>query len=351
MTARLNARKSKSPASVRQGGEVSEMQRRRLLLAIGEVIGESGLETATVGRICEQAGVSRRTFYELFPDREACLLAAFDQAIGRLTQILLPAYRKQGPWRARVRGALVLFLEQLDTEPDLARLCVVESLRAGPGVRERRNQVLEALASIVDEGRQESRVGSEPPPLTAQGVVGGALSVIHARLPLHEGLGTGGPNLAMVGTESKGASRRAAGRAVPGPLVELTAPLMAMIVHPYLGAAAARAELKRPAPKIAPDSPPRPGGDPFKGLPIRFTYRTARVLATIADDPGASNRHIADSSGVADEGQMSRLLGRLRDSGLIENRGQGQAKGEPNAWMLTDRGQAIHTAIAICVTP
>jgi AcrR family transcriptional regulator len=296
------------------------MQRRRLLLAIGEVIGENGLETATVGRVCEQAGVSRRTFYELFADREACLLAAFDQAIGRLTQVLLPAYREQGPWRTRIRGALVLLLEQLDAEPDLARLCVVESLRAGSLVRERRNQVLEALASIVDEGRRESRAGSEPPPLTAQGIVGGALSVIHARLSA-------------------------------GPLVELTAALMAMIVHPYLGAAAARAELKRPTPKASPDGPPRPGGDPFKGLPIRFTYRTARVLATIADDPGASNRHIADSSGVTDEGQMSRLLGRLRDSGLIENRGQGQAKGEPNAWMLTDRGQAIHTAIAVCITP
>ncbi len=326
---------------------MSEMQRRRLLLAIGEVIGENGLEAATVGRICEQAGVSRRTFYELFPDREACLLAAFDQAIRRLTQILLPAYREEGSWRARVRGALMLLLEQLDAEPDLARLCVVESLRAGPLVRERRNEVLDTLARVVDEGRQESRSGSEPPPLTAQGIVGGALSVIHARLPLQDSANAGGPSLVLVDAKSG----RAPGTDAPGPLVELTAPLMAMIVHPYLGAAAARAELKRPAPKVGPDSPRRPGGDPFKGLPIRFTYRTARVLATIADDPGASNRHIADSSGVADEGQMSRLLGRLRDSGLIENRGQGQAKGEPNAWTLTDRGQAIHTAIAICVTP
>jgi AcrR family transcriptional regulator len=339
---------STSPSSVRQGGEVSEMQRRRLLLAIGEVIGESGLEAATVGHICEQAGVSRRTFYELFADREACLLAAFDQAIGRLTQTLLAAYREDGAWVASVRGALAVLLEQLDAEPDLARLCVVESLRAGPLVRERRNEVLGALAAVVDEGRQESRSGSEPPPLTAQGVVGGALSVINARLPLHDGTDVGGPSLAMAGTEN---GRATDGRTAPGRLVELTGPLMAMIVHPYLGAAAARAELKRPPPRITPDSPPRPGSDPFKGLPIRFTYRTARVLATIADDPGASNRHIADSSGVADEGQMSRLLSRLRDSGLIENRGQGQAKGEPNAWTLTDRGQAIHIAIAVCVTP
>ncbi|HXP99880.1 MAG TPA: MarR family winged helix-turn-helix transcriptional regulator, partial [Solirubrobacteraceae bacterium] len=245
---------------------------------------------------------------------------AFDQAIGRLTQLLSAAHLEEGRWHTRVRRALVVLLEQFDAEPDLVRLCVVESLRAGPRVQERRRQVLDALAAIVDEGRRESRAGSEPPPLTAQGVVGGALSVIHARLP-------------------------------EGALVELTGPLMALIVHPYLGAAAARAELKRPVPSPAHDNAPRPGGDPFKGLPIRFTYRTARVLATIAEEPGASNRHIADNSGVADEGQMSRLLGRLRDSGLIENRGQGQAKGEPNAWMLTDRGQAIHTAIAICVTP
>ena len=325
------------------------MQRRRLLLAIGEVIGENGLEAATVGRICEQAGVSRRTFYELFHDREACLLAAFDQAIARLTQILL----------ARLPGGGVLARTACEapsycswsswTRTPTSLACVSWSrLRAGPLVRERRGQVLDALASIVDEGRRESRTGGGPPPLTAQGVVGGALSVIQARLSLRDGTDVGGPSLVVVGAKDK---RTASAEAPAGPLVEFAAPLMAMIVHPYLGAATARAELKRPIPKVAPDSPPRPGGDPFKGLPIRFTYRTARVLATIADDPGASNRHIADSSGVADEGQMSRLLSRLRDSGLIENRGQGQAKGEPNAWTLTDRGQAIHTAIAICVTP
>ncbi len=118
---------------------------------------------------------------------------------------------------------------------------------------------------------------------------------------------------------------------------------MAMIVHPYLGPAAAQKELERPAP-TSPESP-RDGPDPFKGLPIRFTYRTARVLDTIASDPAASNRYIANSSGVLDGGQMSRLLRRLESCGLIEN--GVHAPGEPNAWTLTERGQAIHTAIGI----
>jgi AcrR family transcriptional regulator/DNA-binding MarR family transcriptional regulator len=305
-----------------QGAHVIEMQRRRLLLAFGKVVAEGGLEAAVVGRICQQAGVSRRTFYELFSDRDECLLAAFDQAIERLAQRLVPVYAAKGRWGARVRAVLLLLLEQFDADPDLARLCVVEAPRAGPALLERRRRVLDVLAVAVDEGRGEARLDSGPPPLTAQGVVGGVLSVIHARLLERS------PN---------GETR---------PLVELTGPLMAMIVHPYLGPTAARKEFERPVP-AAPRAVSRNGADPFKDLPIRFTYRTARVLATIASDPGSSNRHVADSSGIADEGQTSRLLRRLQGCGLIENHGDGHTRGEANAWALTERGQAIHATIAV----
>jgi AcrR family transcriptional regulator len=318
------------------------MQQRRLLLAIGEVVAGSGLEAATVGRVCEQAGVSRRTFYELFEDREACLLAAFDQAIARIVEKVVPIFRCECRWRERVLGALSALLVQLDCEPEVAHLCVVEVPRAGPELLERRRRVLEVLAAAVDEGRGETRGAAEAPPLTAQGVVGGALSVIHARLLAIPRPGEcPGPD---AGAVRAGEATR--GDCTSASLVELTGPLMAMIVHPYLGPAAARRELERPAPTTLPPAP-RNGADPFKGLPIRFTYRTARVLSTIASDPGASNRHIADSSGIADEGQMSRLLRRLHSCGLIENRGEGHTRGEPNAWTLTERGEAIHTAIAV----
>ncbi len=315
------------------------MQRRRLLLAFGEVASASGLEAATVGRVCGQAAVSRRTFYELFSDREDCLLEAFDRATERFARRVRPGFEAKGPWRERVRGALSVLLEQLDAEPDLARLCIVEAPRAGHELLERRRQVLEALAAAVDKGREQTRSGTGPPPLTAQGVVGGVLAVIHARL-----LGS---------LPSSTPASQGNGRAKPdggtGALVDLTNPLMAMIVHPYLGPAAAQKELERPPPN-PPVAASRNGPDPFRGLPIRFTYRTARVLDTIASEPGASNRHIADTSGIADEGQMSRLLRRLEGCELIENRGEGHAKGEPNAWALTERGQAIQAAIAVQTT-
>lgn len=330
----------------REGGHVLEMQRRRLLLGYVEVLAEHGLEGAAVDRICKRAGVSRRTFYDLFVDREACFLAAFEFAVEQAAAVVAPAYMSVSGerWRVRLRAGLTALLEFFDAEPGLARLCVVETLKASPVVLERRRSVLDTLAQEIDEGRRECR-GASPPPLTAEGVVGGALSVLHARLiaclpavrplgvPSRVPLAIGGPRGREHHTE---------------PLLALVNPLMSMIVHPYLGPAAAARELERPLPRAVSARNGHARGrveDPFKDLPIRLTFRTARVLAVVGAQPGASNRAIADAAGVADQGQISKLLRRLATHGLIENHGHGHADGEPNAWTLTARGQAIQHAI------
>ncbi len=301
----------------REGARVQEMQRRRMLLAAGELLAQGGVEAATAGAVCRRAAVSRRTFYELFEDREACLLAAFDEAVERVAEWLTVACAPQTRWSARTYAGVAAFVQYLDAHPGDARLCVVESLRGGPLLLERRRRALTALAAQIDEGRRESRLASGPFPLAAEAALGGALAVIHARLVERD----------------------------PRPLAELAGPLAAMILQAYLGPAAARRELERPAPRRE-EAPPSPRQDPFKGISIRFTYRTARVLATIGEHPGSSNRLIADSSGISDDGQISRLLRRLQGAGLVENRGIGHIRGEANAWRLTERGEAIHDALA-----
>lgn len=304
----------------RQGAHVAGMQRRRLLVAFMELIAEDGLGRAGIGAVCARAGVSRRTFYEIFSDREDCILAAVDTALERIAQGVLPVYESQEKWSIRIRNGLLALLLCFDEQPGIGRLCVVETLRAGTEVSERRQHIVGLLTAAVDEGRKGSKQGEALPPLTAQGVVGGALSVIHARL-LDEH---------------------------HAPLVGLTGPLMAMIVHPYLGSAAARRELKRPMPDT-PNTIASGLGDPFKDLQIRLTYRTALVLATIANEARRgsypSNRHIAETAGIADDGQTSRLLRRLQHAGLIQNHGNGHTKGEANAWALTSRGEAVQEAI------
>jgi len=127
----------------------------------------------------------------------------------------------------------------------------------------------------------------------------------------------------------------------PRPLTELTGSLMALIVHPYLGSAPAQRELEMATPATGPIVARRLPADPFKDLPIRLTYRTALVLTSIAQAPGASSRQVADASGITDAGQISRLLTRLRTNGLIEDTGVGPAKGMARAWSLTERGEGM----------
>jgi DNA-binding MarR family transcriptional regulator len=197
----------------------------------------------------------------------------------------------------------------------MARLVVVEALGAGPRALEHRARVLAALIAAVDEGRLEmsrSRPPKAPPPLTAEGVVGAVFAVVHARI-VQQG-------------------RRS-------PLSALLGELMGVIVLPYLGPSSAQKELGRPAPPL--QTKPRQHSDPLEGLRMRLTYRTLRALAAVAAHPGASNRKLADAAGIVDQGQASKLLTRLEDLGLIENTGEGHAKGARNAWVLTPRGEQV----------
>jgi AcrR family transcriptional regulator len=302
---------------------VAEVQRDRILAAIIDLCAEDGAAGVTVGRVVERAGVSRRTFYELFKDCEDCLLAALEHTGRRMFERLARAHDAPGgagrerSWRERVRAALIAGLAFLDEEPPAARLLVVESLAAGPVALERRAEALARVIAAVDEGRAESRSVAGPPPMTAQAAVGAVLSVIHARISPPAG---------------------------QAPLMELTNPLMSMIVLPYLGPAAARAELDREV--LAPPRSEPAAGDPFKAIDMRLTYRTMRVLLAIGESPGASNRQVGLAAGAVDEGQISKLLARLKRLGLIDAGGDGHRKGAPNAWSLTPTGREVHRAIS-----
>lgn len=294
--------------------QLEELQRARIVNATLDVAAERGAANMSVAHVVERAGVSRRTFYEIFTDREDCLLAAFTDAVRHASECVLPACEGEKAWREKIRASLVALLSFFDEQPLMARLLVVESLAGGPATQQARAEIVIALTSLIEQGRAESKAPSMTPPLTGEGIVGGVLAVLHSRL-------------AAKSNES---------------LVELTNPLMNMIVLPYLGAAVARRELDRPTPA----SPGKPQtdpllSDPFKDAGMRLTYRTVRVLSAIADHPDASNRLIADTSEINDQGQISKLLSRLERVGMISYTGIGPAKGAPNSWTLTTSGQRV----------
>jgi AcrR family transcriptional regulator len=329
-------------------GGVADIQRARMIAAMVEVARERGAGEVTVAHVVARSGVSRRTFYELFADREACFVAAFDEAVQRAAVRVAPPFSAPGPWHERIRGALGGLLEFLEDEPGLGALCVVDALGGGPLVLERRAQVLDMLIEAVDEGRREARRGTHPTRLTAECVVGAVLAVLHARLAQDGQLAMGGTT-GRFATENDarpasvgGARRRSS---ATRPMRELLGPLMGTIVLPYRGQASALREAARPAPRRGPASPTL--ADPLRELDMRLTYRTVQVLLAVAADPGASNRQVADAAGVTDQGQISKLLARLEHLGLTRNTATDSGtRGEPNAWVLTSTGQEIEQAIS-----
>jgi DNA-binding MarR family transcriptional regulator len=198
------------------------------------------------------------------------------------------------------------------------RLVFVEVLAAGPRVLARRARVMEALAGVIDRGRDHTEAPVGVPELTAAAVVGATFGVIHGRLL----------------------------EASPGPLLELLGALMATIVLPYRGSAAAAAEFERPAPEPSTRAPRRNGG--LFGRPLgsaspidyRLTVRSQMALAAVAGRPGLNNREVSELIGLADQGQVSRMMKRLVEQGLVENT-QGHTRRLARAWRLTPQGQAV----------
>jgi AcrR family transcriptional regulator len=318
--------------------QLAELQRARIIGAMFDVAAQRGVGGVTVAHVVERSGVSRRTFYEHFEDREDCLLAAFERALSIASRDVLPAFESAKGWRERIRAGLVELLAFCDREPSVARMLVCESQASGSRVAQRRVQVLSRLTDIVDRGRTVAGTPKGRIPrghaaagrsgkaesisvLAAEGTVGGVLAVIQARL-----------------LQAK-PTQRAHGK----PLTALTNELMSMIVMPYRGPAGARRELDRalPVPASARRGEDALISDPFKDAGMRLTYRTVRVLMAIAQYPQASNRQIGEMAGIADQGQISKLLGRLRRIGLIANTGIHPGMGAPNSWALTAKGQRI----------
>jgi AcrR family transcriptional regulator len=301
----------------RPGGAVfiSDLQRVRLLNAALAVVGEQGYKPMTVRRVSARAGVSSKTFYDLFSDREDCFLAAFDHAVDQLATIVAPAVAREREWAAGIRAGLGALLALLDQERELRRLVFVEALGAGPRVLARRAQVLGELGGVIDAGRAGAKDGLKPPPLTAEGLVGAAFGVIYGRL-----------------LENPDAS-----------LVPLQNALMSTIVLPYRGHRAAGSRAGSARGVKAGVGEARRAGAVGSGGAFRLTVRTHMVLTAVAElsSPGfkPSNREIADAAEIVDQGQISRLLARLERLELLRN--TGVEAHAANAWELTPRGREI----------
>jgi AcrR family transcriptional regulator len=187
----LPGRQSRSPADAPPAfvtrSSAHADQRRRILRAVGELVGERGYGDVTVELIVKRARVSFKTFYKHFPDREACLLAlceiAFDSSERKIHERL---DAEPGPWPQRVAIALRTLIELIVAEPVLARAVIVESPTAGPAITARYEKATKALVPLLREGRELNSRGAELPETLEDTLAGAVFWSAYQRLMVGE---------------------------------------------------------------------------------------------------------------------------------------------------------------------
>ncbi len=163
---------------------VAHNQRERLIAGIAEAIAEHGYSGTTIAHITSCAAVSRRTFYEHFSSKDECFVAAYDTVMAKLRERVGQAFREQSEWPHAVRAGIAAMLVFLAAEPNLARLCMVEALVAGPVVVERYDSAIQSFVPYFQNGREgrSPKVLARLSPTTEEALVGGMMSLISRRI-------------------------------------------------------------------------------------------------------------------------------------------------------------------------
>jgi AcrR family transcriptional regulator len=161
---------------------VASNQRERILAAVTQAAAELGYAEMSVEAIIVRAGVSRRTFYEHFKNKEDAFLAAYDAAVHQALTRIRHAYLNQSTALERLRAGIRAYLQFLANDPDIARMAIVEAVAAGPRAIARRTDALQMFAEVIEDNIRELVPSCRRPALTAETVVGGIYEVVSSRI-------------------------------------------------------------------------------------------------------------------------------------------------------------------------
>jgi AcrR family transcriptional regulator len=168
--------------------EVSAWQRARMLDAVVREVAEQGYADVTVADIVGRAGVSRRTFYEHFEDKQTCFLAAYQSGVELLVGRILERTGEvpDAPWRVKLRAGLDAYTRELAAEPQFSRTLLLDVQGAGERAIELRQGLFELFVlrfHNLSEQAAEQEPGFVPvPDLFLRALVGGINEVVQQHI-------------------------------------------------------------------------------------------------------------------------------------------------------------------------
>jgi AcrR family transcriptional regulator len=147
-----------------------------------EAVASRGWADTTVAEVIALAGVSRRSFYEQFSNKEECFMDTYDSVVARSRKLVIDAWEGERGWANRLHAACKALLDDIAAAPKPARLVLVESLGSGPGVRERMQLSGHAFERLVRFALSSAPRGAELPRLTSRALVAGVRHLLFMHL-------------------------------------------------------------------------------------------------------------------------------------------------------------------------
>ena len=166
--------------------QVAHHQRERLIAGLAEAVAEKGYAAVTLSDVVRHAKVSRRVFYANFESKEQCFLAAFEVVVDHLRELIAAAAAGEDEWPRQAIAALRAALRFLAEDPDLARLCLLETRVAGPAATARFNEAVAEAAPALAKGRAERPEGRRLPASTEDSTLGSLISLLQRKVAAGE---------------------------------------------------------------------------------------------------------------------------------------------------------------------
>jgi AcrR family transcriptional regulator len=157
--------------------QVAHNQYERLIAGFAAAVAEHGYNAVTIAHVTKEAKVSRRVFYANFESKEECFLAAFDVVVAHIRELVAEAVESAPDWPHQAIAAAREVLAFLASEPDLARLCLLESQSAGPAVAARFRGAVRELVPPLERGREERDDARALPASTEDSTIGALVSL------------------------------------------------------------------------------------------------------------------------------------------------------------------------------
>lgn len=239
------------------------------------------------------------------------------------TSLVTEAFEREASWREGALAGLESLLTFFDQRPVRAQMCLLESTALPPSVLQPRAHVLGQLGLFVDQrAREELSLERRPPIAMSEVAVGSVLGLARGRLLIGEA----------------------------PPFVTLLGPLAEVVVALYFGPSAAARAAERGcerAQKLSDENANAPRrrqvGEVPKLLRRANSHRMRMCVRYLAGNPDSSNMEVGAGVGIAHPGQISVLLGRLHEEGVVEKEAGGA--GYPNAWRLSPFGADVAQAL------